>query len=134
LLKCNFNSHKAIDDIYMSTTPCSQPADCDFEEVDDNFEFCSWANVNREIGAPVLKQQKLSPKESFVNGSIISLKCKGNDKYWCAESGGNSYIVADRGELNAWELFRIIFNDDNSVSIISLTNDKYAYISSNGFM
>ena len=118
----------------MSTTPCSQPADCDFEEVDDSFEFCSWANVNREIGAPALKQKKHSSKEAFVNGSIISLKCKGNDKYWCAENGGNSYIVADRGELNEWELFRIILNDDNSVSIISLTNNKYAYISFNGFM
>jgi len=114
----------------MSSTPCSQPADCDFEEVDDKFELCSWANVNREIGAPALKQSS----KAFNNQSIVSLKCKGNNKYWCAEIGGDSYIVADRGELNEWELFRMNFNDDNTVSIISLTNDKYVYITATGYM
>jgi len=112
----------------MSSTQCPQPADCDFEEVDDNFEFCSWRNVNREIGAPVVK--KIAAKAPFNNGSVITLKCKGNNKYWCAENGGNSYVVADRGDLAEWELFRIIYNDDNTISIKSLTNDKYVYIGS----
>ena len=127
---------KAIDDVYMSSTPCPQPADCDFEEVDDNFKFCSWANVNREIGAPVAKKSyELTSKALPLNGSIVTLICKGTNNYWCAESGGNSYVVADRGELAAWELFKLFFNDDNTVSIVSMTNNKYVYLLSiNSFM
>ena len=118
----------------MSSTPCPQPANCDFEEVDDKFEFCSWANVNREIAPVVKNQPKLNLKAPFDNRTI-ALKCKGNNKYWCAESGGVSYVTADRGELWAWELFKIVSNDDNTVSIISLTNDKYTYIGSiNSYM
>ena len=117
----------------MSSVQCPNPSDCDFEETDELFDFCSWSNINREL-APVATKTKfqLDAKAAPQNGSLISLKCKGNDKYWCAESGGASYIVADRGSLADWEVFRIVYNDDNTVSIISLTNDKYVYIGSIG--
>ena len=113
----------------MSSVPCPQPADCDFEDTDEQFEFCSWSNVNREI-APVNSKFEIDPKAALLNGSLITLKSKGNNKYWCAESGGVSYVVADRGTIAEWELFKIFYNYDSTVSIVSLTNDKYVYISS----
>ena len=121
----------------MSSTQCSSPANCDFEEVDDNFEFCSWANVNRELGPSRLVKKRIdsNPRASLVNGSLVTLTCKGNNLFWCAEAGGNSYIVADRGDLGEWELFKLYFNDDNTVSIMSMVNNKYAYLSSlNSYM
>ncbi|CAF0741635.1 unnamed protein product, partial [Brachionus calyciflorus] len=37
----------AIDDVYMSKYACSQPFNCDFENIE--YEFCSWINVNNSI-------------------------------------------------------------------------------------
>ncbi|CAF0741650.1 unnamed protein product, partial [Brachionus calyciflorus] len=37
----------AIDDVYMSKNSCPNPFNCDFEN--DEFDFCSWINVNNSI-------------------------------------------------------------------------------------
>ena len=75
----NSNIHlKAIDDVYMSANSCPQPADCDFE--DDEFTLCTWLNVNREAKPPRVRYQP-SVNSKLTNGTLVSITCKGNNKY-----------------------------------------------------
>lgn len=50
----------------------------------------------------------------------------GNNKVVCAENGGSETIVANRDSCGgAWETFRIVNNDDGTVSLKSAANGKY---------
>jgi hypothetical protein len=60
----------------MSANSCPQPADCDFE--DDEFTLCTWLNVNRDAKPPRVRS---STNSRFTNGSLVSMTCKGNNKY-----------------------------------------------------
>ena len=66
---------------------------------------------------------------SQTNGTLITLKCKGNNLYVCAENGGANPLISNRDTAfqgdDSWEAFTFIKHTDGTFSIISLANGKY---------
>ena len=102
----------------MSPKECSSIGNCDFE--DDTYELCTWTNTNE-------KTKKSIPKTPFnlINGTLISIKCKGNNKYVSAAGAGLNPLIADKSDVLSWEIFKYIKNDDGTSSIIAMVNGKF---------
>ena len=108
----------------MSSTACTAPGNCDFE--DGDFEYCTWTNLNEKS-----KNLKSIKEKAFslTNNTLITLKCKGNNMYVCAENSGTNPLVASRESVfqgaGSWEAFTYIKHEDGTFSLISSANDKY---------
>lgn len=85
----------------MSANSCPQPADCDFE--DDEFTLCTWLNVNRDAKPPRVRYEP-SINSKFTNGTLVSITCKGNNKY------GNIIILISINVLFAKRILAITKN------------------------
>ncbi|MBN1411078.1 MAG: transglycosylase SLT domain-containing protein [Spirochaetales bacterium] len=56
---------------------------------------------------------------------IITLKSMANGMFVCAENGGASPLIANRGAANTWEQFNRIYNSDGTISLIAQANGRY---------
>jgi beta-glucosidase len=55
----------------------------------------------------------------------VSLKAYVNDRYVCAEDGGNSSLIANRDAVGPWEIFDLIPSGDGTIGLRSNANGKY---------
>ena len=86
------------------------------ENVFPKMYFCSKTNL------------KLYWKHFELNGNgdgTVSLKALANNKYICAESSGNSPLVANRDEIKEWERFTLHKQSDGSYSFKAKINSKF---------
>ena len=57
--------------------------------------------------------------------SLHSIRSKGTNKYVCADNYGNNPLVANRDSVAGWEKFQVVNNNDGTISILSIVNNKY---------
>lgn len=55
----------------------------------------------------------------------VGVQASGNGKYVCAENTGASPLVANRDSAQGWEQYKIVYNGDNTISLLSCANGKY---------
>jgi hypothetical protein len=75
------------------------------------------------------------PPLSFIRGKgehYIGLKGF-NDKWVVAEMGGGTHLACDRGQLNAWETFRLFCHTDNCSEVsLQAMNNQWVGAAGNG--
>ncbi len=75
---------------------------------------------------------RIAAQEVYPVGDLIALKAHANNKYVCAESDGNSPLIANRTAVGAWEKFYVVNNSDGTKSLVSYWNGKYVCAESGG--
>ena len=65
----------------MSTEKCPVSANCDFESTE--FELCTWLNdeEKQKYNKKQLSPSAAAPISGLPNGTIVTLRLKGNNKY-----------------------------------------------------
>lgn len=77
---------------------------------------------NEKTSAIVIEKAE---RVNFNNGNTY-IASVANAKVVCAENAGNETIAANRESCGgAWETFQIVTNDDGTVSLKSMANQKY---------
>ena len=80
---------------------------------------------NAAIGAPCTCNGGAGGGSGIPYGSIISLQANANKKFVTAENGGNSYLIANRTAVGAWEQFEVVNAGGGYVALKALVNNKY---------
>jgi hypothetical protein len=62
----------------------------------------------------------------------VAIKSGINNKYVCAESGGNKPLIANRDAVSTWETFELMPQSDGTVAFRSQVNNKYVTAESGG--
>ncbi|MBQ9886318.1 MAG: RICIN domain-containing protein, partial [Lachnospiraceae bacterium] len=72
-------------------------------------------------------QAATNPAISFGNDDrTYAIKASANNLLACAENYGNDPVVArTQGNAQEWEQFKIVWNNDGTVSLLSMANNKY---------
>ena len=63
--------------------------------------------------------------DRLLEGGLIALRAHANNKYVCADNGGNSPLIANRTAVGSWEKFQVMNNADGSISLKANANGKY---------
>lgn len=70
--------------------------------------------------------------EAYTGGSMVGIKCTGNGKYVCAESGGAAALIANRTAIGPWETFEKIDLGGGKIALKALINNKYVCADNSG--
>ncbi len=57
--------------------------------------------------------------------SVISLRARGNSQYVCADSAGDSPLIANRTEIGPWEQFDLVDLGEGAVALRAHANGQY---------
>ncbi len=71
-----------------------------------------------------LKFSEASDKED----GAVAIKSEASNKYFICNDGGNEKISANSENKSSWEQFKLIYNDDKTVSFQSVANKKYVCV------
>jgi len=63
--------------------------------------------------------------KALTSSDYFTIKANINNKYVCADKYGEANLIADRTSTGEWEQFKVIYNDDGTVSFQSRANSKY---------
>lgn len=60
-------------------------------------------------------------------GTYYALVSAANGKFVTADNAGTTPLAAIKNKVGYWEMFKLIYNSDGTISLQSRSNDKYVY-------
>ncbi|WP_373315500.1 S8 family serine peptidase [Planosporangium mesophilum] len=64
--------------------------------------------------------------------AVVSLRARANDRFVCAESGGGSWLVANRAAAGLWETYDTVDTGDGYIALRARANGRYVVAESGG--
>jgi type 1 glutamine amidotransferase len=110
-------------DCSPSTTPPPPTGTAIRARVNNKFVTTSAGNLvaSATTAATAAERFEIVP----LSGGTVALRSKATNMYVCAESSGNSPLIANRAAAGAWETFSLVTNSDGSVSLLAQVNGRY---------
>jgi hypothetical protein len=99
-------------------------------EDDSDNRFNAMGHPNRD-GAKEYARTIEGSTVTLLNLPTVALQAAANNKYVCAENGGNLPLIANRGAIGSWETFDLIDLGNNNVALLAV-NGKFVCAENGG--
>ncbi|ACV80467.1 hypothetical protein Namu_4178 [Nakamurella multipartita DSM 44233] len=100
----------------------------DYRGTTDEMHF----EIDVAPGDSRLKSVVAAIGDRTLSGTRVTLRSLANNKFVCADNGGASELIANRGVAQAWEQFMMINRGGSAVALRSMANNMYVCADNGG--